>query len=124
MIKAMVIEINLKRQRWLIICSRNPHKFMINDHTKSIRMQLDKLHLQYEHFIIIGDLNSQICEDTMSEFCCVYNLKNLVKDPTCYKNPTNPSSMDLILTNNPRSFQNTFVIETGLSDFHKIPLLF
>ena len=28
--------------------------------------------------------------------------------------------MDLILTNCPHSFQNSCVIETGLSDFHKM----
>ena len=37
----------------------------------------------------------------------------------CYKNPENPSCIDLILTNNP-SFQNSGVIETGLFDFHKM----
>ena len=40
--------------------------------------------------------------------------------PTCFKNPENPSCIDLILTNCPRSFQNSTVIETGLSDFHKM----
>ena len=39
---------------------------------------------------------------------------------TCYQNPENPSCIDLILTNNPNSFQNSGVIETGLSDFHKM----
>ena len=40
--------------------------------------------------------------------------------PTCYKNPDNPTSIDLILTNKPLSFKNTYVIETGLSDFRKM----
>ena len=31
-----------------------------------------------------------------------------------------PSCIDLILRNNPKSFQNSGVIETGLSDFHKM----
>ena len=56
----------------------------------------------------------------MREFSELYCLKNLVKDPTCYKNPQNPSCIDLILTNRPNSFQHTMVIETGLSDFHKL----
>ena len=43
-----------------------------------------------------------------------FGLKSL------YKNPENPSSNDLILTNNLRSFQNSCVIETGLSDFHRM----
>ena len=40
--------------------------------------------------------------------------------PTCFKNPENPTCIDLILTNKPLRFKNTYVIETGLSDFHKI----
>ena len=34
------------------------------------------------------------------------NLTSLIKEPTCYKNPDNPSCIDLILTNKPFSFQN------------------
>ena len=47
-------------------------------------------------------------------------VKNLIKIPTCQKNPQNPSCIDLILTNSPLSFQSSGVIETGLSDFHKM----
>ena len=43
-------------------------------------------------------------------------LKNLVKEPTCYKNPNNPSCINLFLTN----CANTCVFETGLSHFHKL----
>ena len=56
----------------------------------------------------------------MSEFMSVYSLRNLVKQKNCFKNPENPSCIDLILTNFPRSFQNSNVFETGLSDFHKL----
>ena len=58
----------------------------------------------------------------MRSFCEAYNLKSLIKQPTCYKNPDNPTCIDLILTNVPRSFQSTCVIETGLSDFHLMTL--
>ena len=44
----------------------------------------------------------------------------MINEPTCYKNPDTPSCIDFILTNCPRSFQNSCVIETGLSDFQKI----
>ena len=43
-----------------------------------------------------------------------------MKEPTCYKNPENPNCIDLFLTNWPRSFHNTCLYETGLSDFHKL----
>ena len=56
----------------------------------------------------------------MNAFCERYILSNLIKEPTYYKNPVNPSSIDLILTNSTRSFQNSSVVETGLSDFHRM----
>ena len=56
----------------------------------------------------------------MKDFCETYNLKNLIKEPTCFKNPENPSCIDLMLTNKPSCFQGSVAIETGLSDFHKM----
>ena len=44
----------------------------------------------------------------------------MINKPTCYKNPEKPFCIDLVLTNCPRSFQNSCVTETGLSDFHKM----
>ena len=61
-------------------------------------------------------------EPHMKTFCESYSLQNLIKQPTCYKNPSRSTSIDLILTNVPRSFQSTCVIETGLSDFHLMTL--
>ena len=58
----------------------------------------------------------------MADFCDLYNLKNLITDPTCFKNPQNPSSIDVILTNKSRSFQNSQTVETGLSDHHKMTI--
>ena len=45
----------------------------------------------------------------MQSFCESYGLKSLIKEPICYKTPENPSKI----------FQNSCVLETGLSDFHK-----
>ena len=45
-----------------------------------------------------------------------------ISKPTCYKNPDNPSCIDLILTNCPNYFQNSSTFETRLSDFHKLTL--
>ena len=56
----------------------------------------------------------------LKDFCNLYLLKNLIKKPTCFKNPENPKTIDLILTNRPRSFCNSDTLETGLSDFHKL----
>ena len=54
------------------------------------------------------------------DFCDVFNLKNLIKEPTCIKSVLNPSSIDVILTNKCNFFHNSFALETGLSDYHKM----
>ena len=37
------------------------------------------------NFLVIGDLNLEISEMAMCEFCETYNLQNLVKDPHIIK---------------------------------------
>ena len=84
--------------------------------SKSLHVYLDK----YDNLIILGDFNSEIAEKSMHEFCDIFNLKSLISAPTCFKNVLNPSCIDLILTNRVRSFQNSKVVETGISDHHKL----
>ena len=50
----------------------------------------------------------------------IYKIRNLIKEPTCFQNPDNPTCTDLILTNKPLSFKSTYVIEAELSDFYKM----
>ena len=69
---------------------------------------------------MIGDFNSEMQEDIRSVFCTTYNFKNLVKEPTCFKNTKNPTCIDPIFINKPSYFQTTTAIQTGISDFHKL----
>ena len=66
------------------------------------------------------DFNAEHTGNTLTDFCEIYKLKYLIKDKTCTKNPNKPSFIVLIITNRSTSFQNSMVIETGLSDFHKM----
>ena len=68
----------------------------------------------------MGDLSSEIAEECMNIFCNTYYFKCLVNEPTSFNNINNPSCVDLILTNKSLFFQHTKVIETGLSDFHRL----
>ena len=67
----------------------------------------------------MGDFNNEPEEKDMSNFKNTYNLKNIVKQKTCFKNPDRPICIDLILINSSRSFQDTCTVETGLLYFHK-----
>ena len=44
--------------------------------------------------MIIGDFNVEANNSAMSIFCDTYNLKSLIKEPTCYKNPNKPTYVD------------------------------
>ena len=70
----------------------------------------------------MGDFNADTEKKHMKCFCDNYNLKSLIKQSTCYKNPDNPTCIDLLLANAPRSFQSTCVLEKRLSDFHLMNL--
>ena len=59
----------------------------------------------------------------MESFCKSYRFTSLIKCLTCFKNLEYLSCINLILTNSSYSFQNFCVIETGLSDFHKMVVL-
>ena len=59
-------------------------------------------------------------EDAMQIFCNTHNLKNLIIENTCFKNIEKPTCIDLILTNRPSCFQNTAVLDIGISDYHKL----
>ena len=72
--------------------------------------------------MVIGDFNVEANNSAMSVFSDTYNLKNLIKVPTCYKNPNKPSCIDLMLRSKPRSFKHSCVIKTGLSDFHRMTI--
>ena len=113
------IEINLRKKKWLRSCSYNSPKNNIGTHLQIIGKTLDKLIASYDNIILLGDFNVEPEETKMSEFLNMHSLKNLVSQNTCFKNTENPSCINLILTNCSRSFQNTGVFETGLSDFHK-----
>ena len=121
-VESFYVELNMRNTKWLINCSYNPHKNNISNHLDRLSENLDTFSKIYEKMIILGDFNVEANEHHMKYFCESYNLTNLIKQPTCYKNPSNPTSIDLILTNTPRSFQSTCVVETGLSNFHLMTL--
>ena len=96
------------------------HKENIASHVRNVITALAKLCADYENIFLLGDFNFEIKEKIISDCMSTYNLKSLVKQKTSFKNPDNPSCIDLTLTNSPRSFQDSSVFKTGLSDFHKL----
>ena len=75
-----------------------------------------------DRVLLAGDFNAEEGEICLNDFLYQNNLKNIVKESTCFKNPQAPTCIDLFLTNFANSFQHTRVMFTGLLDFHKMTL--
>ena len=71
--------------------------------------------------LLVGDLKTE-ASDVLSTFLYQHDFENLVKYKICFKNASNPSTIDLSLTNNHVAFQNTTTTFTGVSDCHKLVL--
>ena len=56
-------------------------------------------------------------------FCETHNIENLIRQTTCYRDPNNPTCINLIPTDVPRKFVSTCVIETRLSDVRLMTLV-
>ena len=119
-IEAFAIEINLRKVKWRLVFSYNPNFCNLPVHLNAIDKAIEFYSKTYDKILIAGDFNAQVSDIKLDTFCSIWNLKSLGKEPTCFKNPNNPSCIDLFLTNTIRSFQETQVFETGLSDFHKL----
>ena len=119
-IENIFVEINLRSKKWLISGSYNPNVSHIQNHTVNLSKNLDFYSSKYENFIVIGDFNAEMANNYLVEFCASHDHKNLIKEPTCFKNIDNPTLIDHILTKHPKSFHSSSVYETGLSDFHKL----
>ena len=122
LIKGFYVELNLRKNKSLVDCSYNPHKSSIDNHLLALSDSLGVYSSTYEEIVILGHFNVGKENNYMKIICKNYNFRTLIKQPTCYRNPDNPTCINLILTNVPRSFQSTCVLEAWLSDFHLMTL--
>ena len=83
--ECMFIEINLRNRKWLLGSFYNPSKSQISSQLSYLSKALDHYSQLYDNLLMRGDFNSEMSEVSMSEFCAIYNLKNFVKEPTCFK---------------------------------------
>ncbi len=94
----------------------------VNVCISELSQMCDQLYCESDNIILIGDMNinMQGKVSELHDLCDLYNLKNIVKEPTCFKSQDNPSLIEVILVAKPRHLHETVVFDTGLSDFHNI----
>ena len=106
--------IKFKRYKWSNNYSYNSYKTLTGENLKLLSKNLDLQPSKCECFHFLGDFNVRIENDAMQTFSNLSGLTSLNN-----KNGAYSFWIDLMLTNCPKYFQNTIVIETRLSDFHK-----
>ena len=61
-IEAVDIKINLWNEKWLLGCSYNTQKSLIENYLSILGRSMDSFSSNYGHFILMGDLNSDHME--------------------------------------------------------------
>ena len=104
----------------MLFGSYHPSSQSDEDFFNHVQNGLDIYSKFYDKYMLIGDFNADESELCLLQFRFEMNAKSIVKKPTCFKSLSNPSCIDIVITNSYSNFQNTKAILTGLSDFHKM----
>ena len=119
------IEMNIKQEKWLIICGYNPHTKHSESFMRELSVVVDKAMTQYKFVTVIGDLNNNLLQPKgtinkhLIDFMDTHGMTNLIKGPTCFKKPDG-TLLDVIVTSNNKRFLTSGSFNTGLSDFHHL----
>ena len=102
-IQAVPFEVNLRKEKWLVISIRRPpsqnSEYFPNNLTKMIDFFADT----YENYLIMGNFNTERSDPSLKAFLNSNNLYNLIKSNTCFT--SKGSCIDLFLTNRKYSFK-------------------
>ena len=118
-------ELTISNKKWVCFSVyRPPSQENLELFFEELSSCLSKASETYENFIVMGDFNIDIRNkgreyEKFEDFCSLFHLSNLIKTETCLSK-NHKLTTDLFTTNKPNCFQQTYVTETGLSDFHKM----
>ena len=128
--ESIASEINLNKEKTFLLSfyrtERHENRLdNIKKFFQELSVKLDIITQRYDNIIIMGDINidfhkkKSVGYKELNEFLSNFGLTNLIKDKTCFFKD-NESSIDCILTNNPRKYFNSKAYELGISDCHKM----
>lgn len=119
-IQIIIFGLRLGNTKWVIIAIyKNP--LICVKHFLDLLSDFVDEFPHYERLLVLGDFNVETLNSYMLNLMQNHELVNLVRQKTCFKSPQG-SCIDLMLTNCKNCFQFSTVIETGLSDYHLMPI--
>ena len=109
-----------KKKKWFICSCYKPPRVKDSVFERSFNELLNYLQTESPHILIIGDINFDMSkENTLSNLCNTYDLKNFVCGPTCNKG-SKSAALDVILSSEPKGFKHIINEPCFLSDFHNV----
>ena len=115
----IVFQFSGSNKKWLLLGNYRPPSQNDLSFISELNIALNFFSPIYENSVLLGDFNLSTENPNLKNFMCSFDLESLINSPTCYKS-TNPSCIDLILTNKKNYFTKSATFETGLSDHHKL----
>ena len=79
-IEAFTIEINLRKVKWLLVCSFDTNSCHLPVHLNAIYKAIEFYFKTYDKILRAGDFNAQVSDIKLDTFCSIWNLKGLGKD--------------------------------------------
>ena len=96
-VECMSIELNVREHKILLVCMYKNPKMKPHDFKMFFENTCEKIFDEFEHVIIIGDLNfNMLNNNTLANLCPTLNLTNIIDSPTCFKSNT-PTLIDVML---------------------------
>ena len=77
-VECLIIEIRLKKVKWILINLYNPSKGQISSQLSFLSRAIDHYAMYYDNILILGDFNAEMSKNSMLDFCAQYDLKNLI----------------------------------------------
>ena len=121
-IESLLVEVIFDKIKMFVICIYRPPNIQVSHLCYAIEQMSAKCLCEGQFLILIGDLNVNFNEKhhELCDIMDIYSLKDVIKGATCFKNCENPTKLDVILTNKPRSLAGTLNTDIGVSDFHNM----
>ena len=66
------IELNRRKQIWLIFCCYNPHKHILKNNLQQIENGINSYSKTYKNFTLKEDFNAEISDNSMGSFCVIH----------------------------------------------------
>ena len=119
-IESIVIQVKMQHKNIFFLHVYRPPNVNVIHLNSALEIMLSKCFSESDSVVVIGDLNVNFIlnPNQLSNICDSYDLKQIIKNPTCFKSVSNPTLLDVILTNIPRSIKQSINISVGISDFH------